>query len=94
MEENIIDKHHIPLEYKIPLQGIMNKGVFDCIQSGFGGKCKNPTSHRLNKYCVIEDIIGFADSPWGTMVVWQCRECGQNNFFIYVKMKIMVILIM
>lgn len=40
MEENIIDKHHIPLEYKIPLQGIMNKGVFDCIQSGFGGKCK------------------------------------------------------
>lgn len=76
-----INKKNIPLCYKIPLQGKMNKGVFDCINSGFGGNCSNPVSHRKSPYCVIEDIIGFADSPWGTMVVWECKECGQKQFF-------------
>lgn len=76
-----INKKNIPPKYKVPLQGKMNKGVFDCINSGWGGNCSNPTSHRQNEYFVIEDIIGFAESQWGTMVVWECKGCGQKQFF-------------
>ena len=76
-----INKKNIPPKYKVPLQGKMNKVVFDCINSGWGGNCSNPTSHRQNEYCVVEDIIGFAESQWGTMVVWECKGCGQKQFF-------------
>lgn len=76
-----INKQNIPLKYKIPLQGKMNKGVFDCINSGWGGKCENPKSHRRSPYNVTEDIVGFAESQWGTMVIWECKGCGQKQFF-------------
>ena len=42
-----INKKNIPPKYKVPLQGKMNKGVFDCINSGWGGNCSNPTSHSI-----------------------------------------------
>ena len=38
-------------------------------------------NHRQSPYNIVEDIIGFADSQWGRMVVWKCRECGQIQFF-------------
>lgn len=81
METTEINKKNIPKEYIIELKGKMNKGVFDCIESGWGGNCRNNVSHRQSKYNVVEDIIGFAPSKWGTMVVWQCKSCGQVQFF-------------
>lgn len=78
--QTLVNKKNIPLEYKIALQGKMNKGVYDCINS-HDGKCSSEQNHRKNKYKVIEDIIGFAESQWGTMVVWECKDCGQIQFF-------------
>lgn len=72
-----INKHNIPKEYMIPLQGKMNKGVYNC----FDYKCEKPISHRASKYNVIEDIIGFANSNIGKMVVWECKGCGQKYYF-------------
>lgn len=82
-EENQVEinKQNIPQEYIVPLQGKMNKGVYDCINSGWGGNCTGDVSHRKNPYGVIEDIIGFAPSQWGTMVVWKCKSCGQIQCF-------------
>jgi len=77
--EKEVNKNNIPVKYKIPLTGKMNKGVFDCLNEWNG--CPNRKSHRQSPYCVIEDIIGFADSNWGTMVVWECKCCGQKQFF-------------
>jgi len=57
----------------------MNKGVYDC----FDSKCCysfKPT-HRKSQYNVTEDVIGFADSRFGRMVVWECKGCGQIYFF-------------
>ena len=70
-----INKTNIPSEYIISLQGIMNRGVFECF------KCNTKHTHRKSEYWVIEDVLGFADSQWGKMVVWQCKECGQIYFF-------------
>ena len=81
MEQEEINKRNIPLQYKVPLQGKMNKSINDCINSGWGGKCSNPKEHRQISCNVTEDVIGFADSQWGTMVVWECKECGQKQFF-------------
>lgn len=79
--ENEINSKNIPLEYRIPLQGRMNKGVFECINGGFGGNCPDTRTHRHSKYNVVEDIIGFAETQWGWMVVWKCKDCGQVQFF-------------
>lgn len=72
-----VNKKNIPPEYMITLQGKMNKGIYDC----FDYKCKKPVNHRASKYNVIEDIIGFAKSSIGMMVVWECKGCGQKYFF-------------
>ena len=79
--DTTINSKNIPIEYRVQLQGKMNRGVFDCINSGFGGKCSGSKNHRQSPYNVVEDIIGFADSQWGRMVGWKCRECGQIQFF-------------
>ncbi len=55
----------------------MNKGVYTC----FDYKCSKPINHRESKYNVIEDIVGFAKSNIGIMVVWECKGCGQKYFF-------------
>jgi len=70
-----INNKNIPLNYMIPFQGRMNKGVFDCMY------CDSKALHRKSKYCVVEDIIGFSDSPWGKMIVWKCKDCGKIQFF-------------
>ena len=77
----MINNKSIPLRYKVPLQGKMNKGIFDCINSIFSEKCGYKPTHRQNIYSVVEDIVGFADSAWGTMVIWECKGCGQKQFF-------------
>lgn len=74
-----INSKNIPVEYRIQLSGKMNKGVFECINRW--DKCKASTNHRQIPSIVVEDIIGFADSQWGWMVVWECKECGQKQFF-------------
>lgn len=79
--DTVINSKNIPIEYRVLLQGKMNKGIFDCVNSGWGGKCSGSKNHRQSPYNVVEDIIGFADSKWGWMVVWKCRECGQIQFF-------------
>ena len=61
----------IPDIYKIPLQGKMNKGVYSCLACRFQALNYNVTPH----------IIGFAESQWGDMVVWECPDCGQKQFF-------------
>jgi len=59
----------------IPLQGKMNKGVFSCFE------CRHEPTHRKSKFNVVEDILGFANSNIGQMVVWQCKGCGEIYFF-------------
>lgn len=70
-----VSKLNIPKQYMIPLQGEMNKGVYDCFQCNF-----EPT-HRKSKFGVTEDILGFANSNIGKMVVWECKGCGQKYYF-------------
>lgn len=62
----------IPLKYKIPLQGRMNKGVYSCFSP-----CEFVSPH----YDVTPYIIGFADSNIGTMVVWECPVCFKKSYF-------------
>lgn len=64
----------IPIKFKIPLQGKMNKGVYNCI------KCDFVSPH----YDVTPYILGFSESNWGDMVVWECPKCGQKMFFHYI----------
>lgn len=63
----------IPIQFKIPLQGRMNKGVYQCLECRF----------TAPEYDVTPYIKGFADSNYGEMVVWECPECGQKQFFHY-----------
>lgn len=73
----MINKKNIPLHYMIPLQGKMNRGVYDCFESG----CHFEPTHRKSPYSVVEDIIGFANSNIGKMVIWECKGCGEKYFF-------------
>jgi len=70
-----VNKKNIPLKYKVPLQGTMNKGIYSCFE------CRFDPVHRQSKYTVVEDIIGFADSIDGVMVVWECKNCGTKYFY-------------
>lgn len=72
-----VNSHNIPLQYLVPLQGRMNKGVFKC----FNIRCNFEPTHRQSEYGVTEDIIGFANSNIGKMVVWECKGCGEKYFF-------------
>ena len=63
----------IPIEVIIPLQGKYNKGVSNCIECNF----RNP------EYNVTPNIIGFAESKWGEMLVWECPICHTKQFFHY-----------
>lgn len=74
-----INKKNIPPEYMIPLPENVryNPLVFDCHSRG----CINPKSHRKMDCSVIEDILGFSDTKWGMLVVWQCRYCKVIHCF-------------
>lgn len=76
-----IDKKHILLEYRIPPQGVPNKMVSECVNAGWTGECDGDISHRELPYCVVEDIIGFAETQWGWAVVWRCKSCGKVQWF-------------
>ena len=60
---------------KIPLRSDakMNKGVYNCVECDF-----------MAKTALVPYIIGIApNTNWGTMVVWECPKCFQEQFFHY-----------
>ena len=71
---NIEIINQIPLKYKVPLQGRMNKGVYSCFY---------PCDFVAPHYDVTPYIKGFADSNYGTMVVWECPLCFKKSYFHY-----------
>ncbi len=50
----------------------MNKGVYNCVECDFIASHSN----------VVPYMIGIApNTNWGTMVVWECPKCFQEQFF-------------
>lgn len=59
----------IPLSLRVPPQGRYNRGIYTCYECGF----------EPPHYNVVPCMLGLAETPAGTMVVWECPRCGQNG---------------
>ena len=63
----------IPLSLRVPPQGRYNRGIYTCYECGF----------EPPHYNVVPCMLGLAETPAGTMVVWECPRCGQKWMFHY-----------
>ena len=52
----------IPLSLRVPPQGRYNRGIYTCYECGF----------EPPHYNVVPCMLGLAETPAGTMVVWEC----------------------
>lgn len=65
-----IDKKH-----KINLQGRYNKSVGCCLD------CDHSFIKDNSHGALVDNIIGFADSDYGLMAIWECPVCFSKWFY-------------
>ncbi|WP_278965594.1 hypothetical protein [Alistipes senegalensis] len=61
------------MSLRVPPQGRYNRGIYTCYECGF----------EPPHYNVVPCMLGLAETPAGTMVVWECPRCGQKWMFHY-----------
>lgn len=62
-------KIEIKNEHKIPIQGRINKGVYECIKCSF-----KPENYNVTPY-----VLGFNDfCPGLAWCIWQCPKCHKK----------------